>query len=136
MARHVALLLLVIGACSSSKKDTDEPLLSEQQRAELKAFVEDQMAKVPGQARLDATQIEDIRPFVKASTTEIFVAAQKYHADPTPKNLKRFTNDAQRIRKELSETLKPLMTSAQRYNFMTVYDQALQEIRQKRMARG
>ena len=94
------------------------------------------MAKVPSQARLDATQIEDIRPFVKAATAKIFKAAHRYHANPTPDNLKRFTNNAQRIRKELSTNIKPLMTSAQRYNFMTVYDQALQEIRRRRMARG
>ena len=136
MSRHAVLVLLAIGACSSSNSNTDEPLLRPEQRAELKAFVDEQLANVPSQARLNATQIEDIRPFVKAATAKIFKAAQKYHANPTANNLRRFTDRAQRIRKELSTDIKPLMTSAQRYNVMTVYDQALQEIRRRRLARG
>ncbi|MHC4548201.1 MAG: hypothetical protein ACYTEZ_05430 [Planctomycetota bacterium] len=136
MSRIATLLLLVTVACSSTSQGSDEPLLPPEPRAELEKFVDAQMGNLPGQVRLNETQIEDILPFVRAATRKIFEAAHAYHANPTASRLKRFNNEAQRIRGELRENITPLMTSAQLYNFLTVYDQALQEIRRLRLARG
>jgi glutaredoxin 2 len=119
---------LVPVACSSAPKD-EEPLLSPEDRAELQAFVDKKMAELPGQVQLSKAQREGAAPFAQAAARKIFEEARKYHAKPTPDNLKRFSRDMKKIRDQLSIDIKPLMTSSQRYTYMSVFDKVLQEIR-------
>jgi len=122
------LLSLIPVACSSSQKE-EEPLLTPEDRAELKAFVDKKMAELPGQVQLSEAQRESAAPFAQAAAKKIFQEARKYHADPTPNNLKRFSRDMKKIRDQLSIDIQPLMTSSQRYTYMSVFDKVLQEIR-------
>jgi len=122
------LLSLIPVACSSAQKE-EEPLLTPEDRAELKAFVDKKMAELPGQVQLSEAQRESAAPFAQAAAKKIFQEARKYHADPTPTNLKRFSRDMKKIRDQLSIDIQPLMTSSQRYTYMGVFDKVLQEIR-------
>jgi len=122
------LLSLIPVACSSSQKE-EEPLLAPEDRAELKAFVDKKMAELPGQVQLSKAQREGAAPFAQAAAREIFQKARKYHANRTPDNLKRFSRDMKKIRDQLSIDIQPLMTSSQRYTYMSVFDKVLQEIR-------
>jgi hypothetical protein len=122
------LLALIPVACSSSKKE-EEPLFTPEERAELKEFVDKKMAELPGQVQLSNAQREAAAPFAEAATRKIFAAADKYHAKPTPDNLKRFSREMKKVRDQLSQDIQPLMTSSQRYTYMSVFDKVLQEIR-------
>ena len=128
MRKLLLLLSLIPVACSSSKKE-EEPFLTPEDRAELKAFVDKKMAELPGQVQLSNTQRESAAPFAEAAARKIFEAARKYHAKPTPDNLKRFSREMKQIRDQLSIDIQPLMTSSQRYTYMSVFDKVIQEIR-------
>lgn len=128
MKRLLLLLSLIPIACSSSKKE-EEPFLSPEDRAELEAFVDKKMAELPGQVQLSQAQREAAGPFAEAAARKILEGARKYHADPTPDNLKRFSREMKKIRDQLSSDIQPLMTSSQRYTYMSVFDKVLQEIR-------
>ncbi|MHC5051594.1 MAG: hypothetical protein ACYTGK_13395 [Planctomycetota bacterium] len=128
MRKLLLLLALFPVACSNTQKD-EEPLLSPEDRAELQAFVDKKMAELPGQVQLSKAQRESAAPFAQAAARKIFEQARKYHAKPTPANLKRFSREMKKIRDQLSQDIKPLMTSSQRYTYMSVFDKVLQEIR-------
>ena len=128
MRKLLILLSLIPVACSSSKKE-EEPLLSPEDRAELEKFVDEKMAELPGQVQMSTAQRESAAPFAEAAARKIFQAARKYHANPTPDNLKRLSRDMKKIRDQLSIDIQPLMTSSQRYTYMSVFDKVLQEIR-------
>jgi hypothetical protein len=122
------LLSLVPVACSSTAKD-EEPLLSPEDRAELQKFVDEKFADLPGQVQLSKAQRESAGPFAQAAARKIFEGARKYHAKPTADNLNRFSREMKKVRDQLSIDIKPLMTSSQRYTYMSVFDKVLQEIR-------
>jgi len=122
------LLSLIPVACSNTQKE-EEPLLTPEDKAELQKFVDEKMAALPGQVQLSKAQREGAAPFAQAAARKIFEGARKYHANRTPGNLKRFSRDMKKIRDQLSIDIQPLMTSSQRYTYMSVFDKVLQEIR-------
>ena len=128
MRKLLILLSLFPVACSSSQKD-EEPVLNPEQQAELKKFVDERIAALPGQVRISDAQRKGAAPFAQAAARQILKEGAKYHADPTPANLKRFSREIKRIRDELSQAIQPLMTSSQRYTYMSVFDKVLQELR-------
>lgn len=129
MRKILILLSLIPVACSSSKKEEEGPLLTPEQQAELKKFVDEKIAALPGQVQISDAQREGAAPFAQAAARKIFQEARKYHADPTPDKLKRFSREMKKIRDQLSIDIQPLMTSSQRYTYMSVFDKVLQEIR-------
>lgn len=128
MRKLLLLLCLVPVACKNTPKE-EGPLLTPEERAELEAFVDKKMAELPGQVRLSKAQRESAAPFAEAAAKKIFEAARQYHADPTPENLKRFSREMKKVRDQLSSDIQPLMTSSQRYTYMSVFDKVIQEIR-------
>ena len=92
------------------------------------------MAALPAQVQLSDAQRRDAAPFAEAAARQIFQAARRYHADPTPARLQRFSREMKSIRDQLSEAISPLMTSSQRYQYMSVFDKVLQQVRSLRLA--
>jgi hypothetical protein len=132
LKRLLILLSLLPVACSSSQTE-EEPLLTPEQQAELKKFVDEKMAALPGQVQISDAQREDAAPFAQAAARQILAAGGKYHANPTAANLQRFSREMKRIRDQLSQAIQPLMTSSQRYTYMSVFDKVLQELRNLRL---
>jgi hypothetical protein len=128
LKKLLILLSLFPVACGSSQKD-EEPLLTPEQQAELKKFVDEKIAALPGQVQISDAQRKGAAPFAQAAARQILKDAAKYHADPTPANLKRFSREMKRTRDELSQAIQPLMTSSQRFTYMSVFDKVLQELR-------
>lgn len=128
MRKLLLLLALFPVACKSTPKE-EEPLLTPEDRAELQAFVDKKMAELPGQVQLSKAQREAAAPFAQAAARKIFEGARKYHSNQTPANLKRFSREMKKIRDQLSIDIQPLMTSSQRYTYMSVFDKVIQEIR-------
>jgi len=133
LRKLLLLLSLFPVACGSSQTVEEEPLLTPEQQAELKRFVDEKIAALPGQVQISAEQREDAAPFARAAARQIVAAGGKYHADPTPANLQRFSREMKRIRDQLSQAIQPLMTSSQRYTYMSVFDKVLQELRTLRL---
>ena len=125
------LLLIALAApfgCSSTAND-DEPLLTEEQRAELKAVVDKRMSEVTREVRLSQATQDEMRPFVKASVRKLILASRRYRENPTPKTLRRYESDARQIGAEMKKNLQPLMTAAQLNHFMIVIDRVIQDTR-------
>jgi glutaredoxin 2 len=122
------LLSLIPVACSNTKKE-EEPLLTPEQRAELKDFVDQKVAALPNEVQLSEKQRKDAAPFAQAAAREIFQAARKYHANPTPERLKRFSRQMKKIRDKLRQDIQPLMTSSQANNYLAVFDKVIQGVR-------
>ena len=127
---RVLLLLTLVAplACSSASKD-DEPLLTEEQRAEVKAIADKRMDQVTREVRLSRATRDDMRPTVQMHMRKLVLASRKYRANPTPKALRRYESDARKIGAEMKRDLQPFMTNAQLQNFMIVIDQVLQDVR-------
>ena len=125
------LLIFALAApfgCSNTAKD-DEPLLTEEQRAELKAVVDKRMSEVTREVRLSQATQDEMRPFVKTSVRKLILASRKYRGNPTPKTLRRYESDARQIGAEMKKNLQPLMTAAQLNHFMIVIDRVIQDVR-------
>jgi coenzyme F420-reducing hydrogenase alpha subunit len=127
---RVLLLLALVAplACSSAPKD-DEPLLTEEQRAELQKIVDKRMAQVTREVRLSKATQEDMQPTVRMHMRKLILASRKYRANPTPKALRAYDSEGRKIGAQMKKDLQPLMTNAQLQNFMIVIDQVLQDVR-------
>ncbi|MHC4933976.1 MAG: hypothetical protein ACYTGV_17510 [Planctomycetota bacterium] len=124
----LSLLVLLAAGCSSKSKPS-EPFLTPEQEARLKKLIIHRLNALPDNIKLSPAQIESARPIIRMHSQALFDAAAQYRADPTPDNLRRFSNKGYEIQQQMRKDLKPLMTSAQLYNFLTVYDQTLQDVR-------
>ena len=129
ISRALLLLALVAPlACSSAPKD-DEPLLTEEQRAELKGIIDKRMAQVTREVRLSQATQDDMKPIVRPHMRKLVLASRTYRANPSGTALRTYESDARKIGAEMKRDLRPLMTNAQLQNFMIVIDQVLQDVR-------
>jgi len=134
LALAPGLLLLALAAgCHSGH--ADEPVLTPDERAEVKKIIDGHMGRLPQQVQLSAAQRADARPFVEASARELFAEARRYHEAPSPDARRRLDARARTIWEELKRDLQPLMTSAQLYNFMAALDRAMQDVRAAGLSR-
>jgi hypothetical protein len=124
----LSLLALLAVGCSSKSKPS-EPFLTPEQEAKLRKIIIDRLNSLPDNIKLSPAQMKSARPIVRMHSEALFEAAAQYRANPTPDNLRRFSNKGYEIQQQMRRDLKPLMTSAQLYNFLTVYDQTLQDVR-------
>ena len=129
--RQTAILSLLVAFATgcSSKPKPSEPFLTPEQDARLRKIIIQRLNALPDNIKLSKSQIESIRPIVHMHSEALFDAAARYRANPTPDNLRRFSNKGYEIQQQMRRDLKPLLTSAQLYNFLTVYDQTLQDVR-------
>jgi len=134
--RRLALLLplTVLLACKSSSEE--QHTLTDAERAELRALVEKNMSQLTGTMQLAPSQLENIKPYMKKATSEIFAAARVYHSNPNEKSMRKFESEFRKIGQGLRRDLQPFMTNAQLNNFMTVLDRTLQSVQVAKIARG
>ncbi|MHC4449271.1 MAG: hypothetical protein ACYS0E_03865 [Planctomycetota bacterium] len=132
--RRILPILLLACACASTEK-SDEPLLTEEQQAELDRIVGKRMSAVSGTVSLSDSQRESIRPIMEKAKKEFIVASRAYRADPTPKNMEKFQAKMRQLGLGLRKDLQPFMTSGQRNQYLVVVDQVIQDVRAAR-ARG
>ena len=129
----LVLCPLLGAACSSSKNDQNsEPLLTEAQEAELQRIVNRRMAAVSSAVSLSEAQRESIRPIMEKAKKTFIVASRAYHADPTPRNMRKYENKMRDLGLELRRDLQPFMTSGQRNQYLVVVDQVIQDVRAAR----
>ena len=124
------LAVLVLGCASNSKPS--EPFLTPEQDARLREIILERLNDLPANIRLSPQQIEGIAPIVELHAQRLFDAAAAYRADPTPENLRRFSRRGYEIQQQMRKDLSPLLTSAQLYNFLAVFDRTLQDVRTMR----
>ena len=127
--RRALPILFLACACASSDKDDGEPLLTEEQQAELDRIVEKRMSAVSANVSLGAAQREAIKPIMQRAKREFILASRAYRADPTPKNMEKFQAKMRELGLGLRRDLQPHMTSAQRNQFLVVVDQVIQDVR-------
>ncbi len=135
--RRLALLvpmLALLVACKSN--GSNDEVLTEAERAELRRLVEENMSKLTGTMQLTESQKQNIEPYMKKATNQIFGVARAYHANPNSKALRRFQSETRKIGQELRTNLQPFMTNAQLNNFMAVLDRTIQSVQVAKIARG
>jgi len=129
-------LLLPLAALFACKSAPQEDTLTEAERAELRAIVDKNMSQLTGTMQLAPSQRENIKPYMKKATNQIFAAAREYHANPNEKSMRNFEMEFRKIGSDLRRDLQPFMTNAQLNNFMTVLDRTLQSVQVAKLARG
>ena len=134
MDRLLAVLIVLMPLACASKEPAPE--LDPDEQAQLREIILKRINQVPGQVKLSAVQRESVGPFVKKAVEEYFQAARKYHADRNAKTLRVLDQRLREIHQELRESIKPLMTSAQLYNFLGAMDKAAQDVRAARIVVG
>jgi len=130
------LPFLILAACSGTSAKNEEPLLTEEQNAELQRIVDRRMAAVASEVSLSDAQRESIRPVMDDAKRKFILASRSYRADPTPRNMDKYQAKMRELGLALRKDLQPFMTNAQLNQFLVVVDQVIQDVRAARPAPG
>lgn len=126
------LPFLVLAACSAPTPKEDEPLLTEEQEAELQRIVDRRMAAVASEVRLSDAQRQSIQPIMAEAKRDFILASRAFRADPTPRNLDKYRARMRDLGIDLRRDLQPHMTNAQLNHYLVVVDQVIQDVRAAR----
>ena len=127
----ISLLAVLVLGCASDPKN-EEPFLTPEQDARLREIILERLNALPTNVRLSPQQIEAIAPIVEMHAQRLFDAAARYQAKPTPDRLRAFSRRGYEIQQQMRKDLAPMLTSAQLYNFLAVFDKTLQDVRAMR----
>jgi hypothetical protein len=127
----ISLLAVLVLGCASEPK-SKEPFLTPEQDARLREIILKRLNDLPANIRLSPQQIEAIAPIVEMHAQRLFDAAAAYQANPTPDRLRSFSRRGYEIQQQMRKDLAPMLTSAQLYNFLAVFDKTLQDVRAMR----